>query len=318
MYAKIFSQIFNSSIADDYRVRHLFMDLLALSDQEGIVDMTHEAISARTRVPLEEVKAAIAKLELPDERSRSREHEGRRLVRLDDHRDWGWMIVNYLRYREMKSETDRKEYLRNYMVEYRKRHKGKSLKDKPNGENVNRKSLREFTPVNDVNRSPSVCVVQGSDSTKGGTGENGADPIDAFNRFWEAYPKKACRYDAEHAFMEIGAFNHIERILQAIKEQCETPGWKKDGGQFIPLPSNWLRGARWQDEVKVPGTEPAGHRKPKIPPGIQMKAIEEEIECHPANRESAFYDPKATPQQREHLKFMRERLRSLRSQIANA
>ena len=55
MYVKVFSQIFDSSIASDYRLRHFFMDMLVLSESDGVVDMTQEAIAARTRMPLAEV-----------------------------------------------------------------------------------------------------------------------------------------------------------------------------------------------------------------------------------------------------------------------
>lgn len=122
MFAKVFTQIFDSSIADDWQVRHVFEDLLKLSTPQGIVDITPEAIARRTRVPLKVVKRAIVELEKPDPRSRSPECQGRRIIRLDDHRDWGWKIVNFRRYWESASvqmlrmaEAERK-------AEYRRRH----------------------------------------------------------------------------------------------------------------------------------------------------------------------------------------------------
>jgi hypothetical protein len=99
MYVKIFRQIFDSSIADDYIVRLVFTDLLTLADPTGIVDMTATSISRRTNVPLEMVQHALEKLSEPDPESRNPDHEGRRIVKLDDHRSWGWRIVNYLKYR---------------------------------------------------------------------------------------------------------------------------------------------------------------------------------------------------------------------------
>jgi hypothetical protein len=109
MYAKVFRQIFDSSINDDYRVRFVFEDLLKLCDINGVVDMTHEAVSRVTNVPIEMVREGITKLESPDPKSRSREFEGRRIMRLDEHRDWGWYIVNYEYYRKMASEEERRE-----------------------------------------------------------------------------------------------------------------------------------------------------------------------------------------------------------------
>jgi|GEM_PF-1956504 len=121
MYAKVFRQIFDSSIADDYRVRLVFEDLLKLADPNGVVDMTREAISRVTNVPLELVNQGIAALESPDPKSRSAGHEGRRIVLLDEHRDWGWIIVNYDRYRRLGSEEQRRENTRTRVKHFRDR-----------------------------------------------------------------------------------------------------------------------------------------------------------------------------------------------------
>lgn len=80
-----------------------------MADQNGVVDKTHEAISRRTNVPIDIVKEAIGKLEQPDPNSRSQENEGRRIVLLDEHRKWGWMIVNYDHYRKLATEDQRRE-----------------------------------------------------------------------------------------------------------------------------------------------------------------------------------------------------------------
>lgn len=121
MYAKIFRQIYDSSIADDWVMRTVFQDMLVLADSDGVVDMTPEAISARTRIPLDVVNAKLTELTNPDPRSRSKGEEGRRLMQIDPERGWGWRIVNYEIYRNMRCEEDRKSYMRNYMRKYRAR-----------------------------------------------------------------------------------------------------------------------------------------------------------------------------------------------------
>jgi len=114
MFAKVFSQIFDSSIAESHEVRHIFMDLLVLADATGVVDMTMHAISRRINVPLESVKAALEKLASPDPLSRSAKEDGRRIVLIDSHRDWGWQIVNYEHYRKTQDEEARRSYFRDY------------------------------------------------------------------------------------------------------------------------------------------------------------------------------------------------------------
>ena len=128
MFAKVFAQIFDSSISEDYIVRHVFMDLLVLADREGIVDMTLTAISRRTNVPVEVIERAIQKLLLPDPTSRSDSHEGCRIAPLDNHRDWGWYIVNFSKYRDMRDEEARKSYFREY--QRTRRAKDRAVKDR--------------------------------------------------------------------------------------------------------------------------------------------------------------------------------------------
>jgi hypothetical protein len=119
VFAKIFSQIFDSSISSDYIVRHTFMDLLVLADREGVVDMTPDAIARRTNVPEEMIIHAINILTSPDPRSRSSEAEGRRLLPIDSRRDWGWQIVNYEHYRNLRDEEARRAYFRDKKREQR-------------------------------------------------------------------------------------------------------------------------------------------------------------------------------------------------------
>jgi hypothetical protein len=121
VYVKVFRSIFDGSLGDDPETRHIFMDLLALADAEGELDMTPEAIAAITRVPLERVKAALARLGSPDPLSRNPACEGKRLVPLDPDRSWGWRIVNYLRHRGIRDEKDRRRQNREAQARRRAR-----------------------------------------------------------------------------------------------------------------------------------------------------------------------------------------------------
>ena len=95
------------------------MDLLVLADRDGVVDMTLDAISRRTNVPEDLVAHAITELMKDDRKSRSHEEGGRRLIPIDSHRDWGWQIVNYEHYRNIKDEEARRTYFRDKQREHR-------------------------------------------------------------------------------------------------------------------------------------------------------------------------------------------------------
>lgn len=132
MFAKVFTQIFDSSIADNFQHRHVFMDLLVLADSDGVIDMTAGAIARRTNVPLEMVQEAITALCAPDPDSRTPGEDGRRLLPVDTARGWGWQIVNYHHYRQIRDEESRREYHRDYRRKERElKRKKKVKKPKP-------------------------------------------------------------------------------------------------------------------------------------------------------------------------------------------
>src|SRR5690606_24885445 len=62
----------------------------------------------------EETWEALRNLNEPDPESRSPEEGGRRIVLLEDHRNWGWIIVNHAKYKAIRNAEDRREKGREY------------------------------------------------------------------------------------------------------------------------------------------------------------------------------------------------------------
>lgn len=114
MYGKVFASMFEGSLYGQWEAIVTFSCMIVLSDREGEVDITPEALSARTSIPLEIIQRGIASLEAPDPQSRTPDEEGRRIVRLSDTRAWGWRIVNHAKYRAIRTAEERREYHRNY------------------------------------------------------------------------------------------------------------------------------------------------------------------------------------------------------------
>lgn len=123
MYAKVFRQIYDSTLAEDWRALVTFQQLLVLADSVGLVDMTSGAIHRVTNIPRDIIDAGLEKLQQPDPASRSTEEEGRRIVRIDADRDWGWRVVNYEYYRNLASREDKREKDRERMAEKRRENK---------------------------------------------------------------------------------------------------------------------------------------------------------------------------------------------------
>ena len=134
MYAKIFAQIYDGTLCTQgpWEALVTFQQLLILADKHGVVDLTPGAISRRTTIPLDIIQKGIAALLLPDPESRTPTEDGRRILPLSEGRAWGWCIVNYKHYRELKREEDRREYHRVYWQEKRSpAAKGKAPETQP-------------------------------------------------------------------------------------------------------------------------------------------------------------------------------------------
>lgn len=113
MFGKIFKDIFNSSIASDTQVRHVFMDLIVLADATGVVDMTYDAIARVTNMNVEDIVTCIDALMKPDPASRSGTANGARLALIDPgQRSWGWKITNFAHYRAIRDEEGRRAHTR--------------------------------------------------------------------------------------------------------------------------------------------------------------------------------------------------------------
>ena len=120
LYARVFVKILDSSIAENWQARHVFEDMLKLAD-DGVLDVTRQALARRTNVPAGIINEAIAVLESPDPASRDPEDDGRRIVRLDETRDWGWRIVNWDKYEGIRSTVDQRENTRQRVALHRQR-----------------------------------------------------------------------------------------------------------------------------------------------------------------------------------------------------
>jgi hypothetical protein len=139
MYGKVFDSMFDGTLASrgPWQALVTFQQMIVLANQDGIVDMTADAISRRTSIPLDIIELGISELMKPDLKSRTPDEDGRRIVLVDDHRDWGWQIVNHAKYQAMRNAAERREYLRIAQAERRARLKAE------------REQLS--TPVNNVN-----------------------------------------------------------------------------------------------------------------------------------------------------------------------
>jgi hypothetical protein len=70
-----------------------------------------------------------------------------------------------------------------------------------------------------------------------------------FESFWQIYPKKIARLNAQRSWFKQGCDPIADIIMDALEKQARSPDWTKDNGKYIPYPASWLNGKRWEDET---------------------------------------------------------------------
>ena len=94
-----------------------------------------------------------------------------------------------------------------------------------------------------------------------------------FDKFWQAYPKKVSKKQAQKSWKKINpSLELFEKILKALEMVKQTEQWEKDNGKFIPYPATWLNQERWTDEIKM-----MQNIKPVIEPKIKIKPVYENM-----------------------------------------
>lgn len=130
--------------------------------------MTPQAIAARTSFPLDLIQRGIKFLEAPDPYSRTPGDGGSRILLLDEHRPWGWRIVNHGKYMRLRNMEQKREADRDRIAGKRKQ---------------NKDVASESQAVANVAHSDSD-----SDSVKA---LDATASLDGFEILWKTYPKRA-------------------------------------------------------------------------------------------------------------------------------
>jgi len=134
-YSKLYSSIVHSSLwTEPDHIRILFITLLAIADREGYVFGSRNGLIRLANLDSDQCAQAdpFQALMDPDKDSsdilRNPENEGRRIIAVAG----GFQILNFLYYRSLRNEDDRREQNREAQARFRsKRASAKISQDKP-------------------------------------------------------------------------------------------------------------------------------------------------------------------------------------------
>lgn len=114
MYGKLFASMFDGSLYGNWQAIVTFQQMIILADKDGTIEITPQALAARTSIPIDIIEHGIAVLESPDPYTRTSGEEGRRITRINPDRPWGWHITNHAHYRAIRTAEERREYHKSY------------------------------------------------------------------------------------------------------------------------------------------------------------------------------------------------------------
>lgn len=84
-----------------------------------------------------------------------------------------------------------------------------------------------------------------------------------FDKFWEAYPKKRDKQTSRKAFTKLNVDDKLfNKMMASLSQAKNSYDWQKNNGQYIPYPSTWLNGRRWEDELATV-SQPQPHTSEK-------------------------------------------------------
>jgi hypothetical protein len=232
-FSKVFSSMWGGSLYGRFEASAVFMVLLSLCNKDGIVDMTPEAIAGQTGWPIEVIHRGLAELAAPDKRSRTPDADGKRILPIEEHRDWGWKITNYKKYRDQMRSAERREYLR----------LAKEAERSKKSTTVN--------SVNNVNQCQPIAEAEAEADKR---------HVSRFALFWSLWPsseRKVAKKQCEKKWETLGCEAVAEDILKALEWFKCSEQWAKNGGEFIPMPMTWLNRRAWEVELPKQSTSHA-------------------------------------------------------------
>lgn len=247
MYAKLFASIYQGTLRGNAHGLLVFTNLLAHADAKGGVDIHPRAIADEVGLSESDVRTALLMLEAPDEESRSPELDGRRIVRTDEHRVWGWRIVNHAKYRGIRNEEDRREQNRIAQAEWR------SKQNKPASAALSRGCAESAQAEADAEADAEERKHLSDSRTSVGSPRGKQEYSPDFQRLWTAYPNKVQKDTAYKAFLKRKPDADLtEAMVVAVTKQKKGASWTKNEGEFIPHLATWLNGGGWKDELTQP------------------------------------------------------------------
>lgn len=238
-WAKLDAGIIYSSVWQlDHDAFRVWMFFVSQCNSLGMLRASVPGIASINRVSLERAEEILAILEAPDPYSRTPDNEGRRIRRIDG---GSWVVLNYLKIRELTQRKTGSHAERQARYEQRKRERavftGESVSpDAPPSDVTQRQRQRQ--------RQKQGKKLLPETKPSGALAE--------FDELWSACLKKVSKGDARRAYLRLraaGAMPDLATVKAALLRMQATAQWSDAGRRHQPYLATWLNAEGWEDQL---------------------------------------------------------------------
>jgi hypothetical protein len=279
-YTKLFGSILESTVWDlPAASKIVWITMLVMVDRDGVVQASVPGLAKRANVSIEECESALQSFLSPDRYSRTKDNEGRRIKEVDG----GWLLLNYVKYRELMSADDVREKAAIRQQEWRQRH---PKSQKVTESNARVTASNASNDIVSVSVSVSEPVAENPDRNTPASRarvSSGRKESEAFQAFYAAFPRHVGRLAAWRAWRAKGCEYLAAEVMAAISWQNAKvfAGCPVDK---VPHPATWLNAGRWEDE-QPRQTTIARSARPSGPPVAIAEAMGQRAAKDAAERE---------------------------------
>ena len=161
-FTKLFSTIVDSTVwREEMHVKVVWITMLAKANRNGDVLASVPGLADAARVSLDQCVEALARLSAPDVWSRTKEHEGRRIIEVDG----GWRLLNYPKYRELRDADERRMQTREAVRRHRAKEKANPITVSTSKHGKPRKAQAEAEAEAEADTETTTTHVEPSGST---------------------------------------------------------------------------------------------------------------------------------------------------------
>jgi hypothetical protein len=107
-YVKVYGDMLLNStvwVCSSPETKLLWITMLVMADKNGLVMASVPGLAQRATITIEQTVKGLEELSSPDRYSRTKEYEGRRIEEIDG----GWLVLNYGKYRDFRTERQVRE-----------------------------------------------------------------------------------------------------------------------------------------------------------------------------------------------------------------